>query len=206
MGLLRVTVQEHGEVTATGVRLHLSVEAETFVIGNAALNGARELRELVTSLRTAGVTDADLHVHGVRIAGAGGVLGRQQKATYTLAVRSTPVQLPEVLGAVAAHRHAQLSRLDWDFEAFEASLPLAAQAMQRARRKADVIAAAAGHRVVGVHSASDSWQMPSTTIDLRSDAPMALMSRSRATPLDVGVEYSATQPLDVELTVDFTLE
>ncbi|WP_309571009.1 SIMPL domain-containing protein [Deinococcus sp.] len=206
MGLLRVTVQEQGGVTATGVRLHLLVEAETFVIGNAALNGAREVRELVTHLRAAGVPDTDLHIQGVRIAGAGGVLARQQKATYTLVVHSTPGRVPEVLGAVAAHRHAQLCRLEWEFEEFEASLPLAARAMQSARRKADVIAAAAGHRVVGVHSASDSWQMPSTAIDLRTDAPMSLMSHSRTAPLDVGVEYSATQTLEVELTVDFTLD
>ena len=207
MGILRVTVEDQAEILAVGVKLHVQIEGETFVMGNAALEKSRELREFVSLLREVGVLAADIHVQSVRIASASGLLTRQQKVEFGLIIRALPAQLPEVLGVVSAQRTIRLQRLDWVFDDFEASLPLAAQAMHRARRKADVLAEAAGHRVTGVHSASDSWEMPVTTIQLGAEPALYSAARSRqGEALEVGVEYSAAQTIHLHLTVDFTLE
>lgn len=208
MGLLRVTVEEQADITASGATLRVLVEGETFVVGNAALERAREVREFVAALGAAGLTPDAVNVRGVRIANSSGLLGKNQKVQFNLDVKVTPAQLPEVLGTVAAGRNLQLQELAWSFDAFEATVPLAAQAMQRARRKADAIMGAAGHRVTGVHHASDSWDMPVVNVTLGGGgAADAHLLRSRlAGPVDVGVEYSATQSVTVHLTVDFAFE
>ena len=206
MGLLRVTVEDQAEVTAHAATLFVTVEGETFVMGNAALERAREVREFAQALQAAGVPAGRLHVQGVRIASSSGLLTKNQKAEFQLSAESTPEQLPAVLGAVAAGRNARLTRLDWQFDEFEASLPLAAQAMRKARRKADVIAGAAGQRVKGVHRASDTWELPGATMEFQPEGRMYALRAAGTPPLDVGVEYSATRTLRVTLTVDFMLE
>ncbi|WP_022800055.1 SIMPL domain-containing protein [Deinococcus ficus] len=206
MGLLRVTVEDQAEVTAHAATLFVTVEGETFVMGNAALERAREVREFAQALQAAGVPAGRLHVQGVRIASSSGLLTKNQKAEFQLSAEATPEQLPAVLGVVAAGRNARLTRLDWQFDEFEASLPLAAQAMRKARRKADVIAGAAGQRVQGVHRASDTWELPGATMEFQPEGRMYALRAAGGPPLDVGVEYSATRTLRVTLTVDFTLE
>lgn len=203
-----MTASEKERLWATGARLHLRVEGETFVMGNAAREKAREVGELVSALQSAGLDPQGIEVQGVRLGSATGLLGKNQKVAFHLVAALRPEQLPAALGAVAAQRNARVQQLEWQFDDFEASVVLAAQAMQKARRKADAIAQAAGQRVTGVHGASDSWSMPSAHLEL--DLPGApTMQRVRAvqsSPLDVGVEYSATQELEVTLTVDFTLD
>lgn len=207
MGLIRITVDDRTDITAVSAKLHVQIEGETFVMGNAAMEKAREVRDFVAQLQAAGVLPQDIHVQGVKIASSSGLLAKNQKVEFQLVVRVNPAQLPDVLGAVAAHKNMTLKQLEWVFDEFEASIPLAAQAMKKARRKADALAEAAGHRVTGVHSASDSWDMPVSNVNLKADSSGAYgMMRAQAASVDVGVEYSATQQLSVHLTVDFTLE
>lgn len=207
MRLLRVTVNDQAEITAISAKLHLQIEGETFVMGNAALERAREVRDFVKALAHAGLGADAIHVQGVKIASSSGLLAKNQKVEFKLLVKVLPDQLPEVLGVVAAQKNIILKGVEWKFDDFEASIPLAAAAMQKARRKADAIAKAAAHTVTGVHNASDSWDMPVANVNLLRDEGEFMMMRARqAAPVDVGVEYSATQTLSVSLTVDFTLE
>lgn len=208
MRLLRVTVDDKSDITAISAKLHLQLEGETFVMGNAALEKAREVRELVAALQRAAVKPTDIHVQGVKIASSTGLLIKNQKVQFNLLLATSPNQLPDVLGIISAQKNLKLQRLEWVFDEFEASIPLAARAMQKARRKADAIAVAAGHSITGVHNASDSWDMPVAHLNLlgAGGADFA-MARARVdSTIDTGVEYSATQTLHIHMTVDFTLE
>lgn len=209
MGLLRVTVDDKVDITADLARVHVWVEGESFVLGNAALDRAREVREFVLQLQTQGLAATEIQVQGVNIASSSGVLAKHQKVEFSLVVQTPAAQLPQVLGVVAAQRNVRMRRLEWVFADFEASVSLAAQAMRKARRKAEAMAEAAGQRVTGIHLASDAWQMPVATRNLdfmQEETPRAAPRSRHAEPLDVGAEYSATQALRVHLTVDFTLE
>lgn len=205
MGLLRVTIHESTEVTAISAKLHVQIEGETFVMGNAALERAREVRDFVSQLQAGGLEASAIQVRGVSLSNASGLLTKNQKVEFSLVVEVKPEQLPTILGIVSAQKNIRLQQVEWVFDEFEASIPLAAQAMQKARRKADAIAQAAGQHIVGVHSASDSWDMPTVNVNLQA-MPTATLQRARQANLDLGVEYRATQILQVGLTVDFTLE
>lgn len=207
MGLLQVTVEDQTELTAHAAKLHLQVEGETLVFGHAATEKAREVRELTAQLIALGIAPDDLTVPSVRLSSASGLLGKNQKAEFTVLIRVRPEQLPAVLGVVAAQKNARLGQLEWQFDDFEASVTLAAQAMQKARRKAEALAEAAGVRVTGLHRASDSWDLPALPVTFAAaDLSDPALLRARAAPLNIGVEYRAVQTLRTHLTAEFTVE
>lgn len=205
MGLLRVTIDDHAEITATAARLHVTVSGVSRLAGNSALRRAAEVRDLVTALAAVGLEEDAVEVTGVRLATSTRGPARSQRAVILLAIRTDPEGLPSVLGVLADQPNLSLGELEWEFDSFEASIPLAAEAMRKARRKADAIAAAAGLAVTGVHNASDSWSMPEPRVSLAADAPEAAMLRAAAPALDLGVDFTATQRLYVHLSVDFDL-
>jgi len=209
MGTLRIQVKDALDVTAVHAKLHLEVVGETLVMGNAAVERVREVRELTQQLQVVGILATQIHVKGIEISNRTGLLTKSQKARFLLVVESQAELLPEVLGVLADQKQVTLQRLEWIFDDFEASLVLAPQAMRKARRRADVIAEAAGHRIVGVLSASDTWEMPVSIVQLQQDWTVQEVQRNarpRATSLDAGVPYASTQVLTVQLTVDFQLE
>jgi len=178
-------------------------------MGNAATERVKEVREVAQQLQAAGVPATDIQVRGVEISNHTGLLTKSQKARFLLVVETEAALLPQVLGLLADQKHVDLQRLEWMFDDFEASLLLAPQAMRKARRRAEVIAEAAGHRIVGVLNASDTWDMPVSIVHLQSDwrsQEVQRAPRARASSLDASVHYSSVNTLTVQMTVDFQLE
>ncbi len=207
-GLLRVTSSATEELEATSVRLYLKLEGETIAIGNAALEKAKELRELVKQLQAAGIPTIGLTVQNVRVSSHQGLLLKNQRAEFTLKFALLPEYLAATLGVISQQKHIQMTQLEWIFEDHEASVRLSAQAMQKAKRKAEAIAQAAETRVTGVHHASDTQTMPNPITNYAEQmfaAPQSI-ARNRNPSLDIGMEYSATRHFEVTLTVDFILE
>ncbi len=209
MGVLRIQQTDRMDVPAIRAKLHLDIAGSALVMGNAATERVREVREVALGLQAAGVPAAQIEVRGVEISNRAGLLAKQQKARFLVVVEAEPALLPQVLGLLADQKQVNLQRVEWVFDDFEAGLRLAPRAMLKARQRADAIAEAAGHRVVGVLSASDSWDMPVGAVRVHADwmgqeVPRA--ERSRLAPLDAGVDYSSTRVLTVQLTVDFQLD
>ena len=206
MGILRITVDDSLDVPAIAARLHVTVRGAALVAGNAATKRAAEVRELVAALGHAGLSDDSIEVQGVRLSTSSSAVGRSQRVEIMLVVKVAPEQLPAVLGVLADRPNLRLGELEWVFDSFEASIPLAAAAMRKARRKADALADAAGLTVAGVHSASDSWSMPEPRVMMaEAIAASPRMMKSAAPDLDLGVEFVSTQKLQVHLSVDFTV-
>ena len=128
------------------------------------------------------------------------IMGEMMRVTLEIA--ATTEQLPEVLGILSARQGLAIDLLEWTYDEFEASIPATADAMRMARRKADAVADAAGLRVTGIRSASDTWSMPSPRVEMASFASDARM-RVGAAPLDMGLTMSSSTKLSVRLTVDF---
>lgn len=206
MGIIRVTATAKREIEATEAKLHLSVEGESLILGNAALERAKELRELVAALTSVGIKKEGIAVTGVHVSNQQGLLVKGQRATFSLTVKSPPERLPDALGVIAAQKHIELSHLEWVFDEFEASIGLAAEAMRMARRKGDAIAEAANTHITGISNASDSWQMPEMRYDFAAAAPAPQMARGKAmSAVNIGTDFTGTQMLMITLTVDFAV-
>lgn len=204
MGTLRISVDHSVRVEATSARVHLTVKGSSAVFGNAATRQAAEVRTLVAALSGIGIGEDAIEVTGVKLDSRSGVLGKSQ-AEYLLAVTSAPDQLPSVLGVLADQPNLRLTELEWVFDAFEASIPATADALGKARRKADAVAAAAGRTVAGIAMISDSWNLPAPRVAFAAEDAAVFRSAKASEPIDLGIEISATQELYVHLTVDFEL-
>jgi len=202
MGDLRVTGEHDVRIDASGARLHVTVRAQSSLAATAAAKKVAEVRALVESLATVGIPDSSIDVTGMQIVTGQGKILASQEVRITLEIAVENEQLPGVLGILAANKGLAVDQIEWMYDQFEASISATADAMRMARRKADAVADAAGLRVVGVASASDTWSMPSPRVEMASFAADARM-RVGAAPLDMGMTMSSSTKLSVRLTVDF---
>lgn len=182
--------------------MHVTLRAESSLAATAAAKKVAEVRALVESLAAVGVPDEAIDVTGIQIATGSGKILTSQDVRITLEIAATSEQLPEVLGILSARQGLAIDLLEWTYDEFEASIPATADAMRMARCKADAVADAAGLRVTGIRSASDTWSMPSPRVEMASFASDARM-RVGAAPLDMGLTMSSSTKLSVRLTVDF---
>ena len=199
---MRITVELAVRIDATGARVHVTLRAQSSLAATAATKKVAEVRALVESLAAVGIPDDSIDVTGMQIATGQGKILASQEVRITLEIATTPEQLPEVLGILAARHGLSVDQVEWTYDEFEASISATADAMRMARRKADAVAEAAGLRVIGITSASDTWSMPSPRVEMASFASDTRM-RVGAAPLDMGLTMSSTTKLSVRLTVDF---
>jgi uncharacterized protein YggE len=208
-GILRVTARESTQVPAVSAKLHLRIEGETFVMGNAVTQRSREVRELVTALKTFGITDEDVSVEGVQAKLNQGLLAKGTKATFNLIIHARDISgIGDLLGAIANARHAELERIEWVFDDDEIGIELSSKAMAKAHRKANAMAAAIQYTVVGIRAASDSLELPDVS-DVVLHAQDFMMERSRIAPgsrVDLGTEFKATREITAVVSAEFIVK
>ena len=208
-GILRVSARETTELPATSAKLHLRVEGETFVMGNAVLERSKEVRELVLALKTHGITDEDVQVQSVQARINQGFLAKGTKAVFNLTVHARNMgTISDLLGAVANARHVDLERLEWVYDEDEALLALAAKAMAKAHRKASLMLEAIGYQITGIRAASDSLELPETHDVVLMDSDFMKQEVQRAPArarVDVGTEFKAGKSVAAVASVEFTV-
>jgi uncharacterized protein YggE len=207
-GILRVTARESTQVPALSAKLHLRIEGETFVMGNAVTQRSREVRELVTALKTFGISDEDVSVEGVQAKLNQGLLSKGTKVTFKLIVLARDISaIGDLLGAVANARHAELERIEWVFDDDEIALELSSKAMAKAHRKASTMAAAIQYSVVGIRAASDSLELPDVSDVILHDAEPMMMQRARVSKsMDLGTEFKATREITAVISAEFIVK
>jgi uncharacterized protein YggE len=207
-GILRVTARESTQVPAVSAKLHLRIEGETFVMGNAVTQRSREVRELVTALKSFGITDDDVSVEGVQAKLNQGLLAKGTKVTFKLIVHARDISaIGDLLGAVANARHAELERIEWIFDDEEIALELSSKAMAKAHRKANAMAAAIQYAVVGIRAASDSLELPDISDVILHDAEPMMMQRARVSKsMDLGTEFKATREIAAVVSAEFIVK
>jgi uncharacterized protein YggE len=208
-GILRVTARETTTITAGSAKLHLRIEGETFVMGNAVTQRSREVRELVTALKAFGITDEDVNVAGVQAKLNQGFLTKGTKVIFNLLVTARDIAvIGDLLGAIANARHAELERIEWVFDDDEKGIELSSKAMSKAQRKASAMAGAIGHVIVGIRSASDSLELPDVS-DVVLHAQDLLMERARVPQggrVDLGTEFKATREIAAVVSTEFMVK
>jgi uncharacterized protein YggE len=209
-GILRVTARESTQVPASSAKLHLRIEGETFVMGNAVIQRSREVRELVTALKSFGITDEDVSVEGVQAKLNQGLLAKGTKVSFKLIVQARDLNvIGDLLGAVANARHAELERIEWVFDDEEKGIEVSSRAMGKAHRKANAMAAAIQYVVVGIRAASDSLELPDVSDVVLHAQDFMLMERARVPQggrVDLGTEFKATREITAVVSAEFILK
>ena len=205
-GILRVTARESTQVPAVSAKLHLRIEGETFVMGNAVTQRSREVRELVTALKTFGITEEDVSVEGVQAKLNSGLLAKGTKVTFSLTVQARDISvIGDLLGAIANARHAELERIEWVFDDDEIGIELSSKAMAKAQHKASAMAAAIGHVLVGIRAASDSLELPEVS-DVVPGMDLSMQRIRASKSIDLGTEFKATREITAVVSAEFMVQ
>ncbi len=204
-GIVRVHARAERELEADGARLHLRIEGESYVFGNAALRQSREVAALVTVLKAQGLTDGDFAVVGVQLKASGGGLGRSSRASFTLELRVKVLdRLGEHLGTVSESKNVELLNLEWTFSGQDAVLDdLSAEAIAKAQARARAMARSVGLRVLGLRSASDSGELPRFEAQELGGQGAQMLMRSRSGALELGTEFQGRMKLEVSVVAEF---
>jgi uncharacterized protein YggE len=207
-GVIRVTATEKTEVKASGAKFFVSIEGESFVFGNAALDKSKDVRKLVGELKTAGASDDDIEIKSVTTRNKGGAFNKDTRATYHLVVKLKDIAKVGEYLAVIAEQKASASRIEWTYDDDSVLSDLAAKALQKAEAKASKMSSAINYAVIGLRSCSDTWSMPEVTTHIAEDYAQPTMARSKMmmqAAVDVGTEFKSTKEVEVTVTADFAV-
>ena len=158
MGLIRVQEADFEEVAARHVDFFLQVKGMSLIVGDAALNKAREVQQLVNELKAIGATDADIKLLGVQADASTGILGRHSSATYSLKAHCAKLEnLPDYLGVITSQKNTTVNYLQWDYgDLRDVELRLLDRCIERANEKAQRIARGLNVTLAGVHRFTDA--------------------------------------------------
>jgi uncharacterized protein YggE len=206
-GVVAVEESITGSIEASAAWLHLGVQGENFFYGRAALEKAKELRELIVQLKAAGLGEDAIDVQGVTMTAKSGILSQSSRCRYQLLVRVADLsRMSEVLGAIAGSKNAALEMLEWRYDGeFEAKLALVASATERVAAKASAIARVLGVRVLGPKRVSDRVHLAQRE-PVRFGELAAPAARMRAAPVDIGTVFAHRSELRVEVSAEFWVE
>jgi uncharacterized protein YggE len=134
---IEVMGEAYEDVSAIGATLSLVVRGSKLFAGDAALEKAKEVRQIVEALVEAGVDEDDVRLESVHVDVATGLLGRSSQATYGVSVRCDDVDLvPEVLEVVSDAKQCTLSGIEWRYDDEETERRIFGEAVKKCRAKA----------------------------------------------------------------------
>ena len=207
--LVRGTYEE--EIAATYADLFVTIRGSSFVTGDAALQKAREVNQLVTDLKNLGLTDEDIQLQGVQAVVSSGMLGKSSSAVYSLKIRCADLaKLVDVLGGVTSQKNTQLQRMEWGYDlSDEAEDRRLARAIERANVRARLIAQTLGVRLIGVQRFSE---VGTSSRNPYAPAPqMGMLTRESndrkrvLSAEDLDLEVSHTRHFVVQVDVEYRI-
>ncbi len=157
-GMIRVQEADFEEVAAQHVDFFLQVKGMSLIVGDAALNKAREVQQLVNELKAIGATDADIKLLGVQADASTGILGRHSSATYSLKAHCAKLEtMPDYLGVITSQKNTTVNYLQWDYgDLRDIQLRLLDRCIEWANEKAQRIAKGLNVTIAGVYRFTDA--------------------------------------------------
>jgi uncharacterized protein YggE len=204
---VRTSLEE--EVLADRADLVVTIRGSSLVTGSAALNKAREVRQLAEDLAQVGVVAGDIRLLSVSAETSTGVIGKSSTASYRLRVRCTKLDdLADVLGVITGQKNTHLTSVEWGYPDLEPIRDrLLQQGLTRAAAKAALMASALGSRIERAHAVNesplDADEAPGPRMYRAAAMPEA--QRSRMTSEDLGLAVTHSKRIGVQVEVVFRI-
>lgn len=178
---ITITASQQEEVPATHADLFVTVKGSSLVSGDAALKKAKEVNQLVQELLKFGLQADDIHLQSVHAENTAGPILKSSSATYRLRLRCKELaQIPDLLGIITSQKNVSFERLAWKYSDDEVREVGLEKALIKANKRAAMVAATLGVKLLGVYSLTESFK------DEESPYPMPAPA-AQARPRAVGV-------------------
>jgi uncharacterized protein YggE len=211
---ITVNVELEQKIYASRADMYVEIRGDSFVSGNAALNKAREVRDLVAALAELGVEESSIQVVGIRAEVSSGIIGKSSSAVYRLRIGIPCLDvLADSLGAVTSRKNATLTVLDWQYDGIEElHNDMLAQALQRAQERAALICRELGHQNLGVHTLTEKLrddqekQARHYARAMLSDVSVGVRRRGAVTKEDLGLDVSHAKTVSLDVRVEYRVK
>ncbi len=198
----QIMISANGEVQVTPdrARISLGVETEANSAREASQQNAALQTKIIAALRAAGIPQASIRTTGFNVAPKQEYIPETRtwridgyRVSNIVVVLVEPVaKVGEIIDAALGAGANRVAGLNFEIkDATSAREAAMKQAVERARREADIVAAAAGGRIVGLIEISVNSFEPSPP---RPMMEMARMGQDASTPISEG-----TQPVIVNV-------
>ena len=200
---IKISASQREEISSSHADLFVTVKGSSVVSGDQALKKAKEVSQLVEALISFGLSPEAIHLQGIHIETASGVLLKSSSATYRLKVRCEKLdQLAEVLDIIASQKNATLERIDWKYPEEAARERGLEAALAKAKSKADKVARSLGVKLLGVYDLIENIydeEMPYPQFAAQA-TPMRAMSKAAPEPsLGMDIQHSKTVHIGVDI-------
>ncbi len=205
---ISISTSASADVFADHADLVVNVRGSTFFSGNAALEKAREVKQLVVDLTGRGIAAGAITLLGVSTETSSGALTKSSTAVYRIGVRVTQLDdLADVIGLIAAQKNTVLESTTWGYPDLAPTHDaLLVRCLERARAKAQLIAQTLGVQVGGVHSVRDHVYDGETPQPRQPRMMADSMQRSRAmTGEDLGLDISHRKSVSVSVELEYRI-
>jgi len=199
---IKVSASHKEEISANQADLFVTVRGSSLVSGDAAMQKAREVSQLVEALTSFGLSAEAIHLQGVHLETAGGALLKSSSATYRLKVRCEKLdQLPGLLDMVASQRNASMERIEWKYPEEAARERGLEAALARAKTKAGKVASALGVKLLGVYDFIENTydeEMPHPAFAMQA-VPRAVGKAAPEPSLGMDIQHVKTIRIGVDI-------
>jgi hypothetical protein len=211
-GILKVSEESKKTIEAIGVRLRITIQGESFVFGNAAIEKCHEVKLAVGKI-IAIDAEASIAVDGVTIQSETGWFTKASKGNYRVMVALSDMsKVNDVLGAIMELNNVSMDSLEWDYDDYAAKVLLIEESVRRCKNKAEVMAATLGKTIVGIKTCADSYTVPDNDIQTQMHggqldylSPETRVRRSIAASGDFGSEVKGKKEISAVATIEFYL-
>jgi uncharacterized protein YggE len=203
---IAVRVVNEAELDADSADLTVIIEGSALFSGAEAFKKAKELRALIESLKEIGIDENRVRLRSVEINSQSFALIKTSSAKYVVAIKTVSVEmLPAVLGAVASHKGAKLTRLTWNYGKIkETRSRLRREALADALRQARMDAEVLQVKVLGIHQLSEEARGKDYNPEyITGDSADSFAKGSRSGPQEVGFHLGNSTTVTLDLRAEF---
>lgn len=204
-GIIKITERTTTDLEASGARLSFTVRGENLVFGNAAVEKCAEVRDAIARIK-ATVGEVEVALQGADFVSDTGMFSKSSKAIYSVEITlKTLDQLPAILGVFAQMKNVEMNSIEWQYDEDDARLNLVADAVVRAKAKADRMVTGIGYRIVGLRSCSDSFESPQndTTRFATFGDETLLRGKASSAPMQMGMTKQGRKEVSAVATLEF---
>ena len=149
---IKISASQREEIFANHADLFVTVKGSSVVSGDQALKKAKEVSQLVEALTNFGLSPEAMHLQGVHIETASGMLLKSSSATYRLKIQCEKLdQLADILDIIASQKNAALERIQWKYPDETTRERGLETVLEKAKLKADKVAKSLGVKLLGVY-------------------------------------------------------
>ncbi|MEP6895926.1 MAG: SIMPL domain-containing protein [Chloroflexota bacterium] len=201
---IKISVTQREEIFANRADLFVTVKGSSVVSGDQALKKAKEVSQLVEALTSFGLSPEAVHLQGVHIETASGVLLKSSSATYRLKVQCEKLdQIADLLDIIAAQKNAALERIQWKYPDEAAREHGLEAALEKAKSKAEKIAKSLGVKLLGVYDLIENIydeEMPYPQFAAQAMPAARAMAKGTPEPsLGMDIQHGKTVNINVDI-------